>query len=139
MVGGAFGARRGLLSGMAYVLVGVAGAPVFAGGASGPGAVWSASGGYRIGMVAAACVLGVAADRGWDRRLLSSVLAMLVGSATIYLVGASWLAVELGLDPRRADLGVAPFVAGDALKLCLAGFALPGAWRLVSLLSADAG
>ena len=58
---------------------------------------------------------------------------MLVGSLVIYGVGATWLAVSLGISAAKAfDLGVAPFVVGDLLKLALAGSLLPSGWLLVT-------
>lgn len=133
LVGGAFGVTRGSASLLVYLMIGALGAPVFAGGAHGSSALLSATGGYLVGMVLAAALVGAAADRGWDRRLLSSLGAMLLGSIVIYAVGASWLAVSLGIDVAKAiDLGVAPFLLGDLIKLALAGALLPSTWTLIS-------
>lgn len=138
LVGGALGARRGAAATAVYLGLGAAGAPFFADGSHGIGVLLSATGGYLVGMLAAAAVVGWAADRSWDRRLATSAIAMLVGSAIVYLVGASWLAVILGLDAAAAfDLGVAPFLLGDLLKLALAGALLPAAWRVVRWASDD--
>lgn len=139
LVGGAYGATRGGLTVLAYLAVGAAGAPIFADSAHGIGVVLSATGGYLIGMVLAALIVGAAAEQGWDRRLGPSVLAMLVGSIAVYAVGATWLAVSLDLSPATAfDLGIMPFVVGDLLKLILAGAVLPIAWRGVERLKGSA-
>lgn len=131
LVGGAYGAVRGSVTMTLYVLVGCLGVPVFAAGAHGPAVILSATGGYLFGMVLAAAAVGWAAGREWDRRLLTSVLAMLGGSVVIYLFGATWLAISLHLSPSRAlALGVTPFLIGDAIKLAVAGALLPAAWRL---------
>ena len=62
-----------------------------------------------------------------------AMLAMLVGTATIYAVGAGWLAVSLGVSAGQAfDLGVRPFLLGDLLKIVLAGALLPAAWKLTT-------
>lgn len=131
LVGGAYGAARSAGTLLAYLAVGALGAPVFHDGSHGLGVLTASTGGYLVGMVVAAVVVGAAAERGLDRQLLSSVLAMLVGTAVIYAVGAGWLAVALDLSAAKAfELGVRPFVAGDLLKLALAGSLLPAAWRL---------
>ncbi len=83
-----------------------------------------------LGYVLAAFVVGWLAERGWDRRLGTCVLAMLVGEIAVYLVGLPWLAVFLGAD-RTLRLGLLPFVPGDAFKLLLAAASLPIAWRLL--------
>lgn len=131
LVGGAYGAVRSVGTLLAYVGLGIVGAPIFADGAHGLGVLASSTGGYLVGMTVAAAVVGAAAERGLDRKLLSSVLAMLVGTVLIYAIGAGWLAVALDVSPARAfELGVRPFVLGDLLKLALAGALLPAAWKL---------
>lgn len=138
LVGGAYGLGRGSATLVLYLAVGCLGAPVFADGAAGTAVVLSATGGYLVGMVLAGALVGAAADRGWDRRLLPSLAAMLAGSVVVYGVGATWLALDLGLSASAAlDLGVTPFVVGDLLKLALAGALLPGTWRLLSRLGLD--
>ncbi|RNI22913.1 biotin transporter BioY [Flexivirga caeni] len=133
LVGGAYGAVRSAATIAAYIGVGMLGVPIFADGAHGTSVLFSATGGYLAGMLIAAAIVGAAAEKGWDKALFSSVLAMFVGSAVIYAVGAGWLAIDLGVGPARAfDLGVRPFLAGDLIKLALAGALLPAAWRLVA-------
>lgn len=136
LVGASLGASRGMASLVLYVLVGIAGAPVYADGAHGWAVLSGATGGYLVGFVAAAAVTGLLAERRWDRRFSSAVAAMLTGNVVIYLVGVPWLAIVLdtGLE-RTLELGLYPFVPGDVLKLYLAGLLLPGAWRLVTRLS----
>jgi biotin transport system substrate-specific component len=132
VVGGSFGAVRGALTVLAYLAVGLSGASVFAAGGHGVEVLLSATGGYLVGMLFAAAIVGWAAERGWDRRLVPSLLAMLVGSVAIYVVGASWLAVSLGVSPTTAFvLGVQPFVLGDLVKVALSGALLPVAWPVV--------
>ncbi len=131
LVGAALGSRRGALSMAAYVLEGVLGLPVFAGGTAGLARLLGPTGGYLVGFIAAAFVTGWLAERGWDRRLLTAALAMLAGNVVIYLFGLPWLARFTGgfLGPKGAlVLGLLPFIPGDLVKLALAALLLPSAW-----------
>ena len=137
LVGAALGARLGAATLAAYVAEGTLGLPVFAGGTS----AWSPSSvpgvpvafgptaGYLVGFVAAAAVVGALAERGFDRRVLTTIVAMALADLVIFVFGVAWLARFVG--PERArPLGMLPFVAGDAVKIALAAVALPVAWRL---------
>jgi biotin transport system substrate-specific component len=129
LVGAGLGSKRGAASLGLYTLAGALGLPFFAGGASG---LSGPTVGYLLGFVAAAFIIGLLAERGMDRRLRTSILPFLVGTAVIYLFGATWLAFYLHLTPQDAIArGVLPFLVGDALKMLAAGLALPAAWRLV--------
>lgn len=132
LVGASLGAVRGSASLSIYLAAGLLGAPVYADGRHGWEVVSGATGGYLIGFVAAAWLTGLLAERRWDRRFSSAVAAMLTGNVVIYLIGLPWLAIVLdtGLE-RTLELGLYPFVAGDVLKLYLAGALLPAAWRIV--------
>ncbi|MEU8541697.1 biotin transporter BioY [Streptomyces sp. NPDC048717] len=129
LVGTALGARRGFLSLGLYAVVGMAGVPWFAEGASG----WSmASFGYILGMLLAATVVGALARRGGDRSVLRTAGTMALGSAIIYAVGVPYLALATGMTLGQAvAAGLVPFLIGDALKAALAMGALPAAWKLV--------
>jgi biotin transport system substrate-specific component len=132
LVGASLGALDGTASLALYLLVGLAGAPVYADGSHGWAVVSGATGGYLIGFVVAATLTGTLAERGWDRRFSSSVAAMLSGNVVIYLVGLSWLAVDLGTSLEKTlELGLYPFIVGDLLKLYLAAALLPTAWKLL--------
>ncbi len=134
----ALGSRLGMLTMLAYVSEGLAGLPVFAGGANAwapsrlPGVpyILGPTLGYLAGFVAAAAVVGWLAERGWDRTPLRAAGAMLAGQAAIYLLGLAWLARFVPLEAVAAA-GLLPFLPGDALKLALASAALPGAWALL--------
>jgi len=128
LVGTALGARRGFLSLALYALVGMAGVPWFAGGASGAG---GASFGYVLGMLLASTVVGALARRGADRSMLRTAGVMLLGEAIIYAVGVPYLAVVTGMSLTAAiAAGLTPFLIGDALKAALAMGLLPTAWKL---------
>ncbi len=137
MAGALLGPRRGALAMVVYLLEGLAGLPVFAGGTSawspstaGVPVIVGPSAGYLFSYPFAAVAVGLLAERGWDRRFRGAVAAMLVGEAVIYLGGVPWLALYVGAE-RAVPLGLLPFVPGDAVKLLLAASALPSAWRLL--------
>ncbi|MFJ5674909.1 biotin transporter BioY [Streptomyces sp. NPDC093097] len=128
LVGASLGARRGLLSLALYALVGMAGVPWFAGGASGAG---GATFGYVLGMLLAGTVVGALARRGGDRGVLRTAATMAAGNAVIYAVGVPYLALSTGMSFGQAvAVGMVPFLIGDALKTALAMGALPTAWKL---------
>ena len=146
LTGGALGARRGAASLAVYAAAGSLGLSVFApsGAAIGDGLVhlvlpwkgsgapvWDlASGGYIVGFIAAAYVVGYLAERGWGRgtRVL---LAMLIANVLIYVPGLAWLGYKIGSFDDALVFGLYPFIVGDLLKLYLAAVMLPGAWALV--------
>jgi biotin transport system substrate-specific component len=129
LTGAALGPVRGVLSMLLYLLAGVVGVPWYASHAHGWG---GPSFGYIIGFVVAAGVVGELSRRGNDRQVLSTIGLMALGSAIVYVFGATWLAADLHLSAQKAiDLGVTPFLVTDALKLAAAGLVLPAAWRLV--------
>lgn len=137
----ALGGRRGAMAAFLYVAIGVVGLPAFAEGRGGAGVIASvddgrlilgATGGYLVGFVVAAAIVGRLAERRWDRRLPLAVTAMLIGSAAIYAVGLPWLAVATGYSAGEVIAkGFVPFLLGDLVKLGLAGLALPTAWWIV--------
>lgn len=131
LVAAALGPARGIAAMGLYVLLGGLGLPFYADAASGWTYLLGASGGYIIGFIPAALLVGVLARRGVDRSAAGTALAFLAGSAVIYLVGASGLALATGMSAGEAVLrGVAPFLVGDLLKAMLAAALLPTAWRL---------
>ena len=133
LVGALLGSRRGALAVLAYIAEGLAGLPVFAGGAAGLARLFGPTGGYLVGFVAAAFLVGWLAERGWDRRFGTTLAAMTLGNLVIYGVGAVWLAVFVGGLSRAWSLGVLPFLPGDAIKIVLAAVLLPGGWKLLGM------
>ena len=132
MVGGALGLRRGLLAVALYVLLGYVGLPFFAEGKSGASVILGATGGYLIGFIVAAAVVGRLAELGWDRRIAGAFGAMVVGNVVIYLIGLPWLAVVLNMTPSEAiAAGLTPFIFWDAIKLAVAAGIFPVAWWLI--------
>lgn len=129
--GAALGSFAGAASQLLYLTLGMF-LPFYAGGASGWEHATGATGGFLIGFVVAAWVVGNLAERQQDRSMVTAVPAFLTGTIVIYLVGVPWLANVLGVSWLRAvELGAAPFVIGDLVKAALAGALLPAAWRTV--------
>ena len=129
LVGALLGARRGMAAMLAYLAEGAMGLPVFAEGSAGIGPLLGPTGGYLVGFVAAAGVTGALAERGWDRRFLTTWAAMALGSLTLFLFGLPWLAQFTGWR-GVLQAGLLPFLPGDLLKQLLAALLLPSAWRL---------
>ncbi|MEX2626658.1 MAG: biotin transporter BioY [Ilumatobacteraceae bacterium] len=127
--GAALGPARAGLSTMIYLGAGVVGAPIFADQSSG----WAfASFGYIVGYVPAAIVVGLLARRRADRSVLATIAAACLGSLLIYAAGLPWLIGFLGVDLATGlELGVYPFLLGDAVKAIAAALLLPSAWKLV--------
>jgi biotin transport system substrate-specific component len=130
LVGALLGSRLGAVTVLTYLAWGAIGLPVFAGGNSGLARLVGPTGGYLVGFLGAAFLVGRLSERGWDRRVLTTAVAMLLGTILIYLPGIAWLSRFVGWD-RVLELGLAPFVIGDLLKVALAALALPIAWTLV--------
>lgn len=133
LVGASLGPGLGAVSVGLYLGQGALGLPFYSGGDSGTAflGLASATGGYLWGFVASAGVVGWLSSRGWDRSLRSSIGAMFLGEVVLYLVAIPWLMQALDVPLGRAlELGLAPFVVGDTLKLLLAAGLLPVGWRL---------
>ncbi|MBI1886640.1 MAG: biotin transporter BioY [Chloroflexi bacterium] len=143
LVGALLGSRLGaaaltlyMMEGSAGLLWGskAAGFKVFAGGANGWETIAGPTGGYIVGFIAAAFVVGWLAERGFDRRPWSLAFAMALGNVIIYVFGLPWLdhfrpgivqTFSLPPDTGALDLGLYPFIAGDAAKLLLAASLVP--------------
>jgi biotin transport system substrate-specific component len=129
-VGAALGWRLGALSLLLYMAEGAAGLPVFAQFKAGPAVIMGPTGGYIVGFVIAAAVVGWLAQKGFDRNAFKMFLATLIGGALVYLPGLPWLAQFTGWD-KVLELGLYPFVWGDVLKAALAAMAFPAAWLML--------
>ncbi len=134
--GAALGSRLGMYSQVLYLAAGIAGLPVFAASPilpQGIARLLGPTGGYLISYPFAALLTGALAERGFDRRFLSSVLAMGSGLVVIFSCGVAWMAwgaAPVGLD-RALAAGLYPFVLVDVLKVVLAASILPIAWKLL--------
>jgi biotin transporter BioY len=88
------------------------------------------SAGYLFGFVAAAFVVGWLAERGWDRHIWTAIIAMIAGSAVMYMVALPWLALFVH-QSTLLQTGLYPFIIGDLLKIVAAAIALPSGWFLL--------
>lgn len=136
--GAALGARLGMSAQVLYLLAGIAGLPVFAASPVLPqGALrlLGPTGGYLLSYPFAAFVAGWLAERGFDRRYLTSVLAMGCGLAVVFACGITWLALfarPAGVGFSAAlQTGLYPFLPADIIKLFIAAGIMPVVWRLV--------
>jgi len=138
LIGASMGARLAGVSVFVYMTAGVAGAPVFVDWSRYYTAFAGASGGYIIGFLFAAVLVGWFAERGWDRSNWI-LFPMFLANAVLYAPGLIWLNGWMhvthfpGADwGATLDYGLWPFVAGDSVKLIAAALALPAAWSLVA-------
>lgn len=138
LVAAALGSRLGAATMILYVVQGAAGLPVFSNGGAGVAVLSGPTGGYIIGFIAAAFVVGWLAEHGWDRTPLRTVAAMVAGNLVIYACGVTHLQSFVGWSGAWTA-GVQPFLAGDAIKVLLAAGVLPGAWWARRWLSGVAG
>lgn len=131
LAGASLGSLAGGASQLLYVALGAAGLPFYANGESGWEVVTGATGGYLVGFIAAAYVVGLLAERRQDRAIASAVPAFLTGSVVIYLFGVPWLAHIVDVSwTEAAALGLTPFIIGDLIKAAVAGTLLPAAWKV---------
>jgi biotin transport system substrate-specific component len=140
--GAALGSRLGMTSQVLYLLAGIAGLPVFATSPTLPQGVLrllGPTGGFLMAYPFAAFLTGWLAERRFDRRYLTSIVAMAVGLALIFACGVLWFAwfarpTAVGL-PAALQLAFYPFIAVDILKVMLAALVLPSVWRFTSVRS----
>ena len=133
--GAALGARLGMSAQILYLALGIAGLPVFAASPilpQGFGRLLGPTGGYLMSYPLAAFVTGYLAQRGLDRRYLTSVVAMVAGLAIVFACGVLWLAfgAHVGLAGALRT-GLIPFIPADIVKVLLAATILPAAWRFL--------
>ncbi|MEL0626882.1 biotin transporter BioY [Salinibacterium amurskyense] len=137
IVGLSLGATRAALAMLLYAALGLSGLPVFSNAQGGADVVAGTSGGYIIGYIAAAWLIGALAERGWNKTFWPAALASIIGSIVIYAFGMMGIArvrSEAGEDFSLAYLftiGVAPFIVGALLKVTIAAALLSFTWKAV--------
>jgi biotin transporter BioY len=127
--GALLGSKRGALSQLIYLLMGLAGIPWFARG-GGMTYLLSPTFGYIIGFVFAAYLVGWLCEKEFDREVKTAILAMFLGNILLYLPGLLWLAKFVGFN-KVLVVGLYPFIIGDLLKILLAGLILPLGWKFI--------
>lgn len=145
VVGASLGAVRGASALGLYAVVGILGVPVFADGEAGTTVLLGATGGFILGFIASAAVVGWLAERAWDRRILKALSMFLAGTVVTFLVGLPWLFVWftlIGPEVYQAwgyetamqgtiESGLLPFILPGIVKALIAALIVPGAWALV--------
>jgi biotin transport system substrate-specific component len=129
----ALGSRLGALSQIIYLMLGIAGFQAFAHSPELPqgfARLLGPTGGYLMAYPVAAFVTGLLAERGFDRRYLTSILAMSIGLSVIFLGGVLWISRLAGLQTALAT-GLYPFIVVDVIKVVAAGLVLPTAWKFL--------
>jgi len=141
----AYGARMAAATMLTYLALGAAGEPVFASTPEkgiGLPYMLGSTGGYLMGFLGAAWVVGALSDRGWDRSFLTAAVAMAIGLVVLYVPGVLWLAYGFPITAFGAEFagfglakglewGVFPFLWIDAMKLALAAIGFPLIWKLL--------
>jgi biotin transport system substrate-specific component len=132
VIGATYGSSRGAITMGAYAIVGVLGFPVFAGGASGSAVIFGATGGFLLGFIFAAALIGRLAELNWSSDALKMFVSYVLGSVVIYAIGVPVLAMSaFASDLVAAMTYMLPYLIWDAVKAVIAAALLPTAWVVV--------
>ena len=132
-VGAGYGLRLSVITLLAYLALGAAGVAVFAGETAGLAYMTGPTGGYLVGYLVAAGVVGWLAEKGWSRSVAGMIGALVLGNALIYAFGMPWMAYLFLAEKGSAwvmQWGMTNFLVGDAVKLMLAALLVPTLWKL---------
>lgn len=132
-IGAAYGMRLGIATLLLYMAQGAMGYPVFQSTPEkglGIAYMLGSTGGYLLGFVAMAAIVGWAVDRGWGRSIVKMLAAMLVAEIVMMALGFSWLSLLIGAE-KSWQFGVVPFIVPDLIKVALAAAAVPAIWALM--------
>ncbi|MGY1617040.1 biotin transporter BioY [Geodermatophilus sp. SYSU D00691] len=133
LVAASLGPVRGVAVQVAYILAAAVGLPFYSEASGGVDVVLGATGGYVLGFIPAAYLMGLAARRGADRTPWKSVPLFIAGQAVIFAVGVPWLALSTGMTAAQAlDAGFYPFILGGLVKAAIAATVLGSAWAVVN-------
>jgi biotin transport system substrate-specific component len=133
LLGTAYGAGLGFSTIAFYLLMGMAGAPIFSSGTSGIERIVGPTGGYLVGMLISSVVLGALAGRKWDQRIKTVIPTMIIGNLVIFAIGLLWLNLYTGQSWLWTfEKGLTPFIFGEIIKIAIASTALPAVWKYVA-------
>lgn len=119
------GMKNGTISFIIYLLLGAIGVPVFSSFRGGLQVLAGPTGGYLIGFIFLALIMGFALDH-FDRKLVPTIIGMIIGMAVCYAFGTVWLAKLLSLSFKEGlMMGVIPYLPGDAAKIIIAAIVEP--------------
>ncbi|MGH9931228.1 MAG: biotin transporter BioY [Pyrinomonadaceae bacterium] len=132
LTGALLGSRLGSMAMIVYLVEGSGGLPFFYGGHGGVAHLLGPTGGYLVAFPAAAFITGAFAENGWDKRFVTAVAAMAVGSLVILLAGWVWFSVLMNTNLLAAfKVSVAPHLVGDIIKILLAAAVMPTGWAIL--------
>ncbi|MCX6352513.1 MAG: biotin transporter BioY [Bacteroidetes bacterium] len=132
VIGMSYGRIRAAITLIAYLAEGASGLPVFAGSHFGIAYLFGPTGGYLLGFVIAAYVLGAFAEKKFDRHFSLSFIAMVVGIAIIFFFGLGWMITLMNISLRQAFItGLLPFIPSAVVSIFSASVVLPLAWRFI--------
>lgn len=134
LVGGLLGSKKGALAVLAYIAEGCLGLPFFACAKSGFAVLIGPTGGYLLGFVIAAFLVGFLLEKGWKEYFSKTLFAMLIATLIIWVPGTLWLAGFTGSIEKALFLGVYPFIIGDVIKVVLAALLIPSGWKLLNFI-----
>lgn len=130
LIGATFGSKRALVTTASYIALGLVGLPVFAAGTGGIATLTGVTGGYLVGFLAAAFLMGKMSEMGLTRTLKNALIQFTVGHAVIFTFGALWLSYFTGMQQAIVS-GLIPFIPGAVVKTILAAALIPYFWKLV--------
>jgi biotin transport system substrate-specific component len=140
LVGASLGAARGALALAVYAAFGIIGVPWFSEGSAGLDVIAGPTGGYIIGFIASAALVGWLSEREWDRKIFKALATFAGGTLVVFAFGLPWLAWSLGIGvDLTLEYGLWPFVIGGAIKAIIAAALLPLAWFGADRLSRKSG
>jgi biotin transport system substrate-specific component len=130
LTGAVLGSKLGGLSLALYLMEGLVGLPVFAGGTGGVAVLLGPTAGYLAGFIPAAMLVGSLAEHGFDRNKISTLMSFFLGQGVIYFTGVMRLIAFIDIKDVF-NLGVIPFLPGDIIKAFMAMLILPYMWKLI--------
>lgn len=130
MIGSLLGSKRGALAVITYLAEGAVGLPFFAAGSAGMATLLGPTGGYFLGFILCAFLVGYLLERGWKHSYMMTLASLMVGTLVILTLGALWLSFYVG-GQNALKMGIYPFLIGDCLKIGAAAALIPTGWKLL--------